>query len=214
VVGADRRPVCFPTIVCPRFEPTGELSVFSSLVSIGVVGIHGQPWAEVSRPVRPSAGGQSPEPPARGSPRDLAIGIDAGLSISVGSSPKRLSGDPGGEHQAGRTCTADVPSLDLSGDQRAKVQELFSAMETDGIPLGEKLIAQEAELDKAFASKTITAATLAASTDAIGATHAALRQAHLKYHLLTIEVLTPTQIQRYAELRGYKGGAQHPHRQH
>jgi hypothetical protein len=35
VVGADRRPVCFPTIFCPRFEPTGELSAFSSLVSIG-----------------------------------------------------------------------------------------------------------------------------------------------------------------------------------
>src|SRR5215831_7668830 len=50
VVGADRPPVRFPTIFCPRFEPTGELSSFSSLASIGVVGIHGQPWSEVSRP--------------------------------------------------------------------------------------------------------------------------------------------------------------------
>jgi len=82
------------------------------------------------------------------------------------------------------------------------------------LPLGERLIAQEAELDKAFADKTITAAALAASAQAIGATHAALRQAHLKYHLFTIEVLTPTQIEQYAALRGYKGGAQHPHRQH
>ena len=80
--------------------------------------------------------------------------------------------------------------------------------------LGEQLIAQEAELDKAFASKTITAATLAASTEAIGATHAALRQAHLKHHLLTVEVLTPVQVQRYGELRGYKGATQHPHSQH
>jgi hypothetical protein len=43
-------------------------------------GIHGQPWPDVSRPVRPERAGQlkSPEPPARGSLRDLAIGIDAG----------------------------------------------------------------------------------------------------------------------------------------
>src|SRR5262245_24696311 len=41
---------------------------------------HGQPWPEVSRPVWPQRARQlkSPEPPARGSPRDLAIGIDAG----------------------------------------------------------------------------------------------------------------------------------------
>ena len=87
-------------------------------------------------------------------------------------------------------------------------------MKAEAIPLGEQLIAQEAELDKAFASTTITAATLAASTEAIGATHAALRQAHLKYHLFTVEVLTPVQVQRYRELRGYKGGTQHPHSQH
>ena len=87
-------------------------------------------------------------------------------------------------------------------------------MKAEAIPLGERLIAQEAELDKAFATKTITAATLAASTDAIGVTHAALRQAHLKYHLFTIEVLTPAQIQRYAELRGYKEGNRHPHGRH
>jgi hypothetical protein len=37
------------------------------------------PGPEVSRPVRPQRVRQlkSPEPPARGSPRDLAIGIDA-----------------------------------------------------------------------------------------------------------------------------------------
>jgi hypothetical protein len=79
VVGASRAAVRFPTIFCPCSKTTGELSNFSSLVSIRAVGIHGQPWPEVSRPVRPERAGQlkSPEPPARGSPRDLAIGIDA-----------------------------------------------------------------------------------------------------------------------------------------
>jgi hypothetical protein len=51
---------------------------------------------------------------------------------------------------------------------------------------------------------------------AIATTQAALRTAHLKYHLATVEVLAPTQIQQYAELRGYSSGAQpqHPHGGH
>src|SRR6266478_9266956 len=64
-VGADRPPLRLSTIFCPRFNTTGELSSVSSLVSIGAVGIHGQPWPEVSRPVWPQRGSQDPEPPAR-----------------------------------------------------------------------------------------------------------------------------------------------------
>ena len=52
MVGADRRPLRFSTIFCPRFKATDELSVLSSRVSIGAVGIHGHPLPEVSRPVR------------------------------------------------------------------------------------------------------------------------------------------------------------------
>jgi Spy/CpxP family protein refolding chaperone len=135
---------------------------------------------------------------------DLRAGRGMGLALAA-----ELNGYPGPMH-----VLEMADALDLSSQQRAKMQELFTAMKAEAIPLGERLIAQEAELDKAFAGKTITPASLAASTEAIGATHAALRQAHLKHHLLTVEVLTPVQVQRYGELRGYKGGMQHPHSQH
>jgi len=135
---------------------------------------------------------------------DLRAGRGMGLALAA-----ELNGYPGPMH-----ALEMADALDLSGQQRAKMQELFAIMKAEAIPLGERLIAQEAELDKAFANKTITAATLATSTEAIGATHSALRQTHLKYHLSTVEVLTPTQVQRYGELRGYKGGVQHPHSQH
>jgi Spy/CpxP family protein refolding chaperone len=135
---------------------------------------------------------------------DLRAGRGMGLALAA-----ELNGYPGPMH-----VLEMAGALDLSSQQRAKMQELFTAMKAEAIPLGERLIAQEGELDKAFASKTITAATLAASTEAIGATHSALRQTHLKYHLSTVEVLTPAQVQRYGELRGYKGGVQHPHSQH
>jgi Spy/CpxP family protein refolding chaperone len=135
---------------------------------------------------------------------DLREGRGLGLAKAA-----ELNGYPGPMH-----VLELADSLDLSDQQRAKMQELFAAMKGEAVPLGERLIAQEAGLDKEFASKTITAATLAASTEAIGSTHAALRRTHLKYHLFTVEVLTPAQIQRYAELRGYKGGMQHPQGRH
>src|SRR5262249_29488165 len=50
VVGADRRPVCFPTIFCPRSKVTSELSIISSLVSIGAVGILANPGPEGADP--------------------------------------------------------------------------------------------------------------------------------------------------------------------
>ena len=81
-----------------------------------------------------------------------------------------------------------------------------------GIPLGEKLIAQEAELDQLFARRVVTPTSLESATAAIGVTQAELRKAHLKYHLMTSELLTPAQMQRYAQLRGYideNSGTQH-----
>jgi Spy/CpxP family protein refolding chaperone len=104
-------------------------------------------------------------------------------------------------------------SLQLSEAQRSTAQQLFQAMKAETIPLGTRLIAQEVELDRQFADRTVTEASLTAVTQAIGATQAALRAAHLRYHLATIKVLTPAQIHRYIELRGYANGA-HVHQQH
>jgi hypothetical protein len=132
---------------------------------------------------------------------DLRAGRGMGLALAA-----ELNGYPGPMHvlELGN-------SLGLSEEQRGKLEELLAAMKAEAIPLGERLIAQEVDLDRQFAEKTITEASLAAATDAIGATQAALRRTHLKYHLLTRDVLTPAQVGRYAELRGYKVGMQHPH---
>jgi Spy/CpxP family protein refolding chaperone len=132
---------------------------------------------------------------------DLRAGRGMGLALAA-----ELNGYPGPMH----VLELGDP-LRLTEQQRGKMEELLAAMKAEAIPLGERLIAQEADLDQQFASKTITAASLVAATDAIGATHATLRRTHLKYHLLTLDVLTPAQAQRYAELRGYKAGMQHPH---
>ena len=132
---------------------------------------------------------------------DLRAGLGMSLALAA-----ELNGYPGPRH------TLELArELGLSDTQQRKVEELFAKMKAESIPIGERLIAQEAELDRLFAHKTITPAELMALTQAIGATQGTLRATHLKYHLLTLDALTPAQTQRYAELRGYGADQQqHP----
>jgi Spy/CpxP family protein refolding chaperone len=153
-----------------------------------------QPYAGFeTRPIKALSGEQI---------ADLRAGRGMGLALAA-----ELNGYPGPVH-----VIELAQPLGLSDAQRAKVQSLFDAMKAETVPLGQKLIAQEADLDRQFANKTITEPALAAFIQAIAGTQAALRTAHLKYHLATLDVLTPAQTKQYAELRGYAGGhAQHQH---
>ena len=127
---------------------------------------------------------------------DLRAGRGMGLAL-----PAELNGYPGPMH-----VLELADGLALTDAQRARVQALYDAMKAEAVAIGERLIQQEADLDGRFAAKTITPEALAAATDAIGATQGALRAAHLRYHLLTVEALTPDQVRSYATLRGYAGG--------
>lgn len=137
---------------------------------------------------------------------DLKAGRGMGLALAA-----ELNGYPGPSH-----VLELAGPLGLSRAQQAKMDELFAAMKAETIPLGEKLIGQEADLERQFSGRTITETSLKAAMQTIATTQAALRAAHLKYHLVTVEVLTPVQTRRYAELRGYSGGTQplHPHGGH
>ena len=89
-------------------------------------------------------------------------------------------------------------------------------MKAEAIPVGTKLIEQEADLDRLFASRTITAERLKAMTASIAHTQGALRDIHLKHHLSTAAILSRHQMRRYADLRGYSGGTHSPtqHQRH
>ena len=91
------------------------------------------------------------------------------------------------------------------------MQRLFDSMKAEAMPLGSKLIEQEADLDKQFADRTVTLESLRATTAAVAATQGMLRETHLKYHMSTGSILTPSQMTKYAELRGYGGGHKHKH---
>jgi hypothetical protein len=126
---------------------------------------------------------------------DLRAGRGIGLAL-----PAELNGYPGPVHVLELGA-----QLELSAEQRTKVQNLYTAMKAETVPIGERLIAQETELDRMFADRGATPAIIEAVTGAIGATYGALRAAHLRYHLATLQTLTPHQVHLYRESRGYLG---------
>ncbi len=134
---------------------------------------------------------------------DLKAGRGMGLALAA-----EMNGYPGPAH-----VLELADRLGLSAAQRSDVQRLFDSMKAEAMPLGARLIEQEADLDRQFAARTVTPESLKASTAAVAATQGTLRETHLKYHLSTAVLLDPAQMVKYAELRGYSGGGGgHRHR--
>jgi hypothetical protein len=135
---------------------------------------------------------------------DLRAGRGMGLALAA-----ELNGYPGPVH-----VLELADQLALSTGQKARINELFAAMKAEAVPLGERLIVQEANLDALFARHAATLESVAAATAEIGDTQAKLRATHLKYHLSTLDALQPAQVQHYAELRGYGSAGGTPPHQH
>jgi len=124
---------------------------------------------------------------------DLRAGKGMGLAKAA-----ELNGYPGPAH------VLELASeLQLSRQQRSETERLFAAMQARAIEIGRGLLTAEQQLDGAFANRSITDETLASALRRIGTLQAELRGAHLEAHLAQVKILTPEQIARYSQLRGY-----------
>jgi Spy/CpxP family protein refolding chaperone len=127
--------------------------------------------------------------------QDLLAGRGMGLAKSA-----ELNRYPGPAH-----VLELADRIDLSAAQRARTKSVFDAMEAQARALGKALVEREAELDRLFASRRISRATLESSLAEISKLQGELRRVHLEAHLEQTNVLTPEQVAAYAELRGYGG---------
>jgi hypothetical protein len=132
---------------------------------------------------------------------DLKAGRGMGLALAA-----ELNGYPGPAHVLELS-----DRLALSPAQKQHIQKLFDSMKAESTPIGVRLIEQEGALDLQFADRSITPDALKDATAKIGMTQAELRNAHLKYHLETAQILSPDQMKQYAELRGYAPDAPAKH---
>lgn len=98
--------------------------------------------------------------------------------------------------------------LELTDAQKAKTQQLYGEVRANAIPLGRKLIAAEAALERAFVEKTVDAASLEAALLEIGELRARLRHVHMEAHVRQRALLSDDQVETYGRLRAVqRGGA-------
>lgn len=134
---------------------------------------------------------------------DLRAGRGMGLALAA-----ELNGYPGPSH-----VLELADQLGLRSEQRTKVEEMFAAMKTETTSIGDRLIEEESNLDRQFAHRIVSPESLRSATTGISNAQGELREAHLKYHLLTTALLDKDQLEKYAGLRGYsiKNPAQQQH---
>jgi hypothetical protein len=101
--------------------------------------------------------------------------------------------------------------LGLTDGQRAAIQASFDRMLREARELGARLVDEEAALDAAFASGSITSGDLDARIARIAALQGRIRAAHLRAHLETRAELGDEQVRHYDHLRGYAAGGPHVH---
>jgi hypothetical protein len=135
---------------------------------------------------------------------DLRRGRGMGLALAA-----ELNHYPGPVHVVEAS-----GALGLSAEQLQRTEALLGALRADAIPIGQSIITLEAELEARFASGAAEASEVEHLVMRIAETQGRLRYVHLSYHLQMRELLTPQQLVRYDELRGYAdpdGDAHHPH---
>lgn len=124
---------------------------------------------------------------------DLRAGRGWGLALAA-----ELNGVPGPAHLLELR-----EQIGLSSGQVKAIEAIFAAMRTEAQAAGDRLIAAEAAIEAAFRDGDLTPEALRDLIDAAGAARSQLRFIHLSRHLETPPLLTPEQIARYNELRGY-----------
>jgi Spy/CpxP family protein refolding chaperone len=112
--------------------------------------------------------------------------------------PAELNGYPGPLH-----AIEMKDQLGLSARQAVAIVAIKSREDEAARALGADIVKTERELDQAFATRSVSERQVRNFTRKLGEMQGRLRALHLIAHLETTAVLTPAQVARYNELRGY-----------
>ena len=104
--------------------------------------------------------------------------------------------------------------LKLSEAQLAATQALMANHRATAQRLGKEVIRAERSLDDAFRDHTADEGSVRRLTANVARIEGELRAEHLSTHLAQTALLTPEQVERYAELRGYANPQAAPGHRH
>jgi Spy/CpxP family protein refolding chaperone len=130
------------------------------------------------------------------SPEDIA-GYTAGAGMGLAKAAE-LNGYPGPMHSL-----EHADALGLTAEQRRRIESVMRSHKDEARRLGAEVVRLEGELDALFSGKTASPDAIDAKLSEIASTQAKLRGSHLKAHLATTALLTPEQVRRYNQARGY-----------
>lgn len=132
---------------------------------------------------------------------DEVEALEAGTGDALGGLAKlaELNGYPGPRH-----VLDSAGQLGLMAEQRGAVDRIHADMKRQATALGRQLVERERELDAAFAQGAVSQEWLERGLTESARLSGELRNAHVRAHLTTKEVLTAGQVLRYNELRGYR----------
>jgi Spy/CpxP family protein refolding chaperone len=180
---------------------TAVLSQHQPARSHDVHGIHDMPGA-ANAAARPYAGQQTRDIKALSETQTQDLLAGKGMELAKAA---ELNGYPGPLH------TLELaPQLELDARQKLATEALMAEHKAEARTLGAQLVQAERALDAAFSSRSISKEALGAQLQRIGQLQTALRQSHLQAHLQQTALLTPGQVSRYAQLRGYAGPTETP----
>ena len=181
---------------------SGQIAVAVLAAALAVPAVHAaqEPGPAPSSPYA----GQQARPIKALSPDEIE-GYRSGAGMGLAKAAE-LNHYPGPRH------VLDLAGpLGLTEAQRTQVQASFERMQREARELGARLVDEEAALDAAFASGSITSADLDARLARIAGLQGCIRAAHLRAHIETRAELGDQQVRHYDALRGYAAGAPHVH---
>lgn len=135
-------------------------------------------------------------------------GLKAGRGLGYAKAAE-LNGYPGPKHVLELS-----DDLDLDADQIRRTEALHETVRESAGELGRDLIAVEAELEQAFAEKSMSRERLVELVSRSSRIEGRIRLIHLQAHLEQAELLDDEQVAEYMRLRGYgkeSGGDRHQH---
>lgn len=124
----------------------------------------------------------------------LSEGRGMGLSL-----PAELNSYPGPLH-----ALEMADALKLTPEQHTRLLSIKEGMSVQAIALGRRIIAAEADLDRAFASGKADRTEVVRQLTMIGGLNGDLRAVHILAHMETRALLTPAQVALYDIGRGYR----------
>jgi hypothetical protein len=122
-----------------------------------------------------------------------------------------LNSYPGPRHVL---AAVEAGQLQATLEQVERTTAIYATMRRDAQQVGAQILGEEASLESAFRSGTISEPDLTSRVARIAELQGELRSIHLAAHLATRAILTDEQVQKYNAIRGYAAeptGHQHTH---